>query len=131
MNKIAFVSLLVFSPFANASTAFASQFSHFAGGFLGTLLVAFVFFYFLRRFRDKAILWAVMLGSAVLSTVYAFLDQAIQYMNRGGFWGQAFDFASHTLGTILAVYVLIKVMKYMAKDKADVAAAETQESRPE
>jgi len=124
MNKIVFVCLLIFSTYANASTAFASQFSHFAGGLLGTLLAAYVIVRFVKKYRDKAILWA-----ALLSTAYAFIDQTREFIFRGKFWGQTYDFFSHTLGTLLAVYVLLKIIKLTGKK--DVAVATKQDDQLE
>jgi hypothetical protein len=121
MKKIVFVSLFFVSPFANASTAFASQFSHFSGGFLGTLLAAYLIVLFLKKYRDKAILWAV-----TLSMIFVSIEQTRDYMLRGKFFGQLYDFSMHVLGTLLAVYVLRKLIKSNGKD--DGMAGKKQDS---
>ena len=107
MNKIfLFFALLTFASSASASTGFWSQFSHFSGGFLGTILAAYIILRYVKKYKDKAVMHA-----AILSTVYAFIDQMQQYIRHGKFWGQAYDFAAHTLGTILAIYLLIWLIK--------------------
>lgn len=119
MNRIVVLGMFFFSSHASASTAFASQFGHFAGGFLMTLLVAFVIVRFFKKERDKAFLRA-----ALISVVFAFLDQTREFIFRGKFWGQAYDFSCHALGAILAYYLLCKLIKCAVKDDGPAANRE-------
>lgn len=122
MSRIFILGVLFFSAHANASTAFASQFGHFSGGFFLTLLAAYVILRFMKKYQDKAFLWA-----AWFSTTFAFFDQTREFIFRGKFWGQAYDFACHALGAVVAYYLLRKMIKLTAKD--DVATANYEDSQ--
>lgn len=124
MNKIVFVFLLLFSPFAHASKAFASEFSHFAGGFVMTLLAAYIIIRFIKQHRNKASLWAFW-----FSTIFVLISQTRDYLSNGRVYGQVLDFFWHTVGTVLAVYVLHKLIK--PTNKSDAPAAIKQENKGE
>lgn len=121
MNRIIFVFSLLFSSFAHANTGFDSQFSHFSGGFFGTALVAYLVMHFAKKHRDKAIVWAF-----TISMIFVSIEQTRDYILRGKFLGQLYDFSMHTLGTLLAIYLLRKLMKSTSKE--DVAASKKQDS---
>lgn len=107
MNRI-FLSFVLcfFASSASASTGFWSQFSHFSGGFLSVILVAYIILRFINKYRDKAIIYAT-----AFSIAYGVIDQAQQFIRHGKFWGQAYDFAAHTFGAVLAFYLLGLIMK--------------------
>ena len=119
MKRIFFVFSILFSSFANASSAFASEFSHFSGGFIIAALVAYLIVRYSKKHRDKAIFWAFW-----SSTIFVFISQTRDYISSGKFWGQALDFFWHTVGTLLAVYladklITLKIKKDIAKRKAN------------
>lgn len=124
MNKIIFVFLSSFSSFANASHAFASEFSHFSGGLIMTLLAAYALVRFAKKHRNKAILWAFW-----FSTIFVSISQTRDYLSNGKVYGQVLDFFWHTVGTLLAVFVLHKLMK--SSDKGDTSAAQKQGGQAE
>jgi hypothetical protein len=105
MNKTFFIFLVLisFSPYANASKAFASEFSHFSGGLVMTLLVAYALVRFAKKHRSKAIFWSFW-----CSTIFVAISQTRDYLSNGGLYGQALDFFWHTVGTILGAYILHK-----------------------
>jgi hypothetical protein len=124
MNRIVLWVILLFSSHADASTAFSSQFSHFSGGFFGAALVTYIIIRYIKKHQSRAIYWGI-----VWSTVYGFIDQLQQYIRHGGFWGQAYDFASHTLGTLLAAYLLTKIIKSKAEEGALDAAEQDADAK--
>ncbi|HNF89186.1 MAG TPA: hypothetical protein PLL19_07640 [Thiobacillaceae bacterium] len=124
MNKIIFLFLIFFSSIANASQAFASEFSHFSGGLIMTLLAAYVMVRFMKTHRNKAILWAFW-----FSTIFVSISQTRDYLSSGKIYGQVLDFFWHTVGTLLAVLVLHKLMK--STDKGDTSATVKQGGQAE
>lgn len=106
MKKYFFVLSVLFSSVANASDAFHSEFSHFSGGLVMTLLAALVVVNFLKKHRNEAILWAFW-----VSTIFVSVAQTRDFLLSGKPWSQALDFFAHTIGTLLAVYILRKFIR--------------------
>lgn len=115
MNKLFFVFSIAFCSSANASTAFNSEFSHFSGGFVIAALTAYIIVRFFKKYHNKAIFWGFW-----VSTIFVTISQTKDYILSGKPWGQALDFFWHTVGALLAVFVLRKLIKPVNKD--DVAA---------
>lgn len=124
MNRIVFVLLISFSSLANASQSFKSEFSHFSGGLVMTLLAAYALVHFAKKSRNKAILWSFW-----ISTIFVTISQTRDYLSNGKVYGQVLDFFWHTVGTILAAYILYKLMK--PTDKDDVSTNTKQDNQVE
>jgi hypothetical protein len=86
--------------FAHARNGFSSQMSHVIGGFVTVLLVAFI----ISRFFPKYKLKSILIGFLV-SLIYVTIDQTLDYFKYGFPLNQLFDFGSHLLGSIVAVFV--------------------------
>ncbi|MDD5358906.1 MAG: hypothetical protein PHI79_08495 [Sulfurovaceae bacterium] len=106
MYKNIFVFLVVISQVASAGNGFASEFSHFAGGLIMTALVAFMVFKYFPKYKTKS----VLIGFLV-SLLYVFIDQSIDYIKYGKFLDQLLDFTVHVIGSLISVYIGYKVIK--------------------
>lgn len=85
-----------------------------------TLLTAFLVASLMKKHRDQAIYWAFL-----VSTTFVSVAQTRDFILSGKPWSQALDFFAHTLGTLLAVYILRKLIKPTAEVKAPAIAAQT------
>jgi hypothetical protein len=110
MQRILLVLSLSFSSFAQASTGFHSQFSHFSGGLVMTVLAAYLLVRFFKTSERRALIWSFW-----FSTVFVFISQTRDYLRADKFWNQAMDFLWHTVGTLLALYLAHKLFAYMHK----------------
>ena len=86
--------------FAHAGNGFSSQMSHVIGGFVTVLLVAYIVSKFFPKYKSRSI-WVGFLVSFVFVTI----DQSLDYLKYGKFLDQLFDFSSHLLGSIAAIFV--------------------------
>ena len=98
---MASMSLFILSMEAHAGTNVKSQFSHFAGGFVLTLLLMYVVGLLIHKYKPKALVIGIW-----ISMIFVLIDQALDFMERGKFLGQVIDFLSHAAGTFLAGYMM-------------------------
>jgi hypothetical protein len=99
MVKKAFLALVLGVSMAQAGNGFTSQFSHFMGGLLMVLLVAYIIRKFVASYRSNALWLAFM-----VSLMYVSVDQTLDYVEYGKPLNQLYDFASHTLGALIALW---------------------------
>lgn len=71
-----------------------------------TLLAAYALVRFAKKHRNKAILWAFW-----FSTIFVFISQTRDHLRNGRIYAEAMDFFWHTVGTILAAYILYKLIR--------------------
>ncbi|MEY3090524.1 MAG: hypothetical protein RL113_840 [Pseudomonadota bacterium] len=99
MYQKAFLVTVFGVSMAEAGNGFTSQFSHFMGGLLMVFLVAYIVKKFFSSYAEKA----VLIGFG-LSIFYVGIDQTLDYMEYGKPLNQLYDFASHALGALIALW---------------------------
>lgn len=100
MLKKSFIVGTFWMSFAHAGNSFTSQFSHIVGGFATVLLVAYIVLRFFPLYKSRGILIGFL-----ISILYVTVDQGLDYLKYGKFFNQLFDFGSHLLGSVVAVFV--------------------------
>lgn len=78
-----------------------------------TLLAAYALVRFAKKHRSKAISWAFW-----FSTIFVSIAQTRDYLRNGRIYPEAMDFFWHTVGTILAAFILYKLIKPSDKNDA-------------
>lgn len=100
MVKKSFLVAILGVTFAHAGNGFSSQFSHFVGGFLTVLLVAYIVSRFFSKYKSRNILIGFL-----VSLFYVTIDQGLDYLKYGLPLNQLYDFSSHMLGSVVAIFV--------------------------
>ena len=106
MYKNIFVFLVLVSQIASASNGIKSEFSHFAGGLIMTAFVAFIVFKYFPKYKTKSILIGFL-----VSLLYVFIDQSIDYIKYGKFLDQLLDFTVHVIGSAISAYIGYRIIK--------------------
>ena len=118
MRRYLFLASLLLTNPAYAGNGFKSQFSHFLGGLLIVVLVAYIVRKYLPAHKPKSVLIpkGVVIPNSVLigfyvSLSYVVIDQTLDYLKYGKLFNQLLDFGSHLLGALLALAVGIYLFK--------------------
>lgn len=106
MYKNIIIGLLAISSFASASNGFKSELSHFIGGLIMTILVA----YLINRFLPKHKAKSVILGF-LASIIFVTVDQSLDYIKDGEFLNQLLDFSVHTVGSVVGLLISMRFIK--------------------
>lgn len=88
-----------------------------------TLLAAYAIVRFMKAHRNKALLWSFW-----FSTIFVAISQTRDHLANGRVYSEVLDFFWHTVGTILAIYIMYKIMK--PTDKDDGSTPTKQENHP-
>jgi len=106
MFKRIIPTLFLLMTFSYAGNSFTSEFSHFSGGLLMVLLVAYIIFKYFPLYKAKS----VLIGFLV-SFFYVGIDQTIDFIKDGKFLNQLLDFGVHVLGSVVAIFIAKYIMQ--------------------